>query len=502
MVEQVGEVSGVDGFDGGPPKTPTLLLRDTEKTWMTDPAFDELDWIARLARALEDVAANARPSYSPLPPTIMRSGRLDGYWPALHRGYRALAASAKQDATAAKQFDESRLSLDSDPLEAVAILRQHPLIKPGLLDVGANEDLGFIIPTMSSQISLSFLVSSLAKLSVKEGGEEAAGRMHRYLVAATNNRVPATEITVFHGLAVEHCVDLERGAYLAPYELARREFNLPDEPEPFPEKSYPNAAVLVRGLTYGPAIGRVEEGPGLPNMQIDFRFPTNYRIGLEAWFEDSKQLIDLLSIAADVPLLSRTRYVRLDKWIAEIDPNFAFGTMVSRGFVSDVWPQSRALSDEDAVAFLALSKGWHRHPGQSDAIALAVRRLAASLSRPGGRFDYEDRILDTAIALEAFYEGSTGRKLSRRAAALLGTNAEEQIGFFEQARRFYRIRSNIVHPKLKLASEVLHAELHLGRELARRTLTALLKRNAAVQWEAVLAILTPEAQAHIDATKQ
>ena len=60
--------------------------------------------------------------------------------------------------------------------------------------------------------------------------------------------MPAKEIAVFHGLVVGRRVDHDRGAYLALYELVRREFDLPDEAEPFPEKSYPNAAVLVRGL--------------------------------------------------------------------------------------------------------------------------------------------------------------------------------------------------------------------------------------------------------------
>ena len=424
------------------------------------------------------------------------------YWHALHRGYRALAARAKQDARAAKQFDESNLWLDSDPVEAMAILRQHPLIKPGLVGTGVNEGVEFGVLNRVFRSDLSYVVSCLAKLSVIEGGGEAAGRLHRYLVAATNMCVPAQEITVFHGLIVGRRVDLDRGAYLAPYELARREFNLPDGPEPFPKKSYPNAAALVRGLEYGPGIGTFEDNPGLPDVQIHYRFPTDYRIELEAWFQDSKLLVDLLSMAAGVPLLSRTRYVRLDRWIEEIDPNFAFGSEDSGGFTSDVWPKGRELSDAGADAFLRLSRGWHAYPGRSDAMALAVRRLAASLSRPGGRFGEEDRILDTAIALEVFYGGTTGRKLSRRAAALLGADAEEQIGIFEQARRFYRTRSNIVHPELTLAPEALHAALEAGRDLARRTLAALLKRNAAVRWADVLMNLTPEAQAHIDATNQ
>ena len=58
---------------------------------------------------------------------------------------------------------------------------------------------------------------------------------------------------------------------------------------------------------------------------------------------------------------------------------------------------------------------------------LAVRRLAASLSRPGGPFGEEDRILDVAIALEIFYGGKQGHELAKRAARLLGADATEQI---------------------------------------------------------------------------
>ena len=57
---------------------------------------------------------------------------------------------------------------------------------------------------------------------------------------------------------------------------------------------------------------------------------------------------------------------------------------------------------------------------------LAIRRLAASFARPGGRSGQEDRILDVAIALEVLYGGTTGHKLAQRAAALLGATAEEQ----------------------------------------------------------------------------
>ena len=444
---------------------------------MARPHFDEADWIARLADALETVAENARPSYSPLPPETMRSGPSYDYLSTLHRGYRTLAARAKHDPVASRQFNESHLWIDTDPIETRSILREHPLMKSGLEGSGQNEGIRFRILNSDSRLDLRWLVSCLAKLSVKEGGEESARRLHRFLSAGANESVPAHEITVFHGLVVKGRIDLGTGAYLAPYEHARIEFGLPEEPEPWPKSSHPNAAVIVRSLSYGPCVAPFDDSSGISQMQIAYRFPTNYQIDLERWYDDSKLLVNLLSIAARVPLLSRTFYVRLAKWIEEIDPNLAYGTQISGGFMSDLWPNGRDLSKNDADAFMALVRGWSAYAGKLDAMNLAIRRLAGSFSRPGGRFGEEDRIIDVAIALEIFY-GGTGRKLAPRAAGLIGENAEEQTRIYDQAKHFYKVRSNIVHSKKSTpAPDILQKELEEGRELACLTLARLLKNK-------------------------
>ena len=301
---------------------------------MTPPHFDEQAWIARLAAALEQVAAEAEPSYSPRPPDIPRSGPIDEYSSALHRGYRALAARAKFDPEAAVQFKESQLWMRADPIEAMAILREHPLIGRGLEGSGRDEGVRTRVLNAGRKSGLKGLVLSLAKLSVKEGGEEAARRLHRYLTAGANATVPASEITVLHGLVVKRRFELGAGAYLAPYRDARAEFELPDEPEPLSETSFPKAAVLVRSLEYGPGLASPDDDTGLRDVQVAYRFPADYRVNLWSWFDDSKLLVDLLAIATRLPLLSRTVYVRLAKWIEEIDGNFAFGTQTSGGFIS------------------------------------------------------------------------------------------------------------------------------------------------------------------------
>ena len=148
---------------------------------VTHPHFDEQAWIARLAAALEQVAAEAEPSYSPLPPGMPRRGPIDEYWTALHRGYRALAARAKHDPTAAVQFRESHVWVRAEPVEAMAILRDHPLMAPGLEGSGKNEGVRFSIVGRMFRADLRGLVSALARLSIKEGGAEAARRLFRSL---------------------------------------------------------------------------------------------------------------------------------------------------------------------------------------------------------------------------------------------------------------------------------------------------------------------------------
>ena len=149
-----------------------------------------------------------------------------------------------------------------------------------------------------------------------------------------------------------------------------------------------------------------------------------------------------------------------------------------------MWPRrGRDLSQGDVDAFLKLARGWHVYLDRPDAMNLAIRRLAASFSRPGGRFGQEDRVLDVAIALEVLYGGTTGHKLAQRAAALLGGSATEQKHRYDQAKGFYDLRSSIVHWKnVAYSRDVLGEELEAGRDLACLTLMSLLDRGEPPKW--------------------
>ena len=425
-------------------------------------AFNAADWIARLAAALEDVAAQARPAF-PFSPETPHYGPLDEYWPSIHRQYRDLAARAKHDPAAAQLFAESPLWLKSDPIEARAILREHPLLRPGLIGSGKREGVGFILATHDwFHVELKSLVSHLAKRAMKDSGEQAAQLLHRYLTAGAEANLPAYEITLLHGLKLDRRFDLSRDAYLAPYADVRATYGLPDEPEnqnPSRSNHPVRTTALVRSLRWGPGVAPPPDSGDFSTSRacvpkVKYRFPGDYEIDLtDRFLDDNKVLVDLLSIATRSPLVSHTSFVRVAKWVEELDPNFACGFRNSSAYLSDAAPKEHPFSQQDATAFASLAGRWCTYRGRRDVIDLAIRRLAASFARVGGPFSAEDRILDVSIALEIMYgpiKHKLTHQLATRAKRLLGQGTDQRGWISARVKSFYEVRSAIVHGQKKI----------------------------------------------------
>ena len=452
--------------------------------------------------ALETVAANARPRYSPMPPMPLGIRPIGEYDSALRLGYPRLAARAKHDPAARKQFNNSNLWLDGDPAEARAILREHPQMNSWIFGSGKDEAVKITILNGTRRAELTWLVSCLAKLSVMEGGEADARRLHEFLTAAANARIPANEIIVVHGLIVAGRVDLGSGAYLVPYEDVRIEFDLPDEPEPFQKKPLRTPPRSCAASNSDPA--------------SDYRRRTTACRTCGSSTASRPTTESTLRVGSRMPSFSSTcSRLRCGRRCcpARVTCSYPHGyrkstqtsgypNQISGGFVSDVWPEARDLSRSGAVDFVALARDWYAEPQKPHALALATRRLAASLSRPGGRFGVEDRILDVAIALEICYGGKKGHQLAKRAARLLGADVTEQIRSYDQARRFYSVRSRIVHTDGPApARDSLHGELQAGRDLACRSLRDLLKCDMPVDWAQVRPYLERKADEYVERAK-
>ena len=467
-------------------------------------AFNAAAWISRLAAALENVAAQARPSF-PFAPETPHYGPLDEYWPNINQQYQALAARAKHDPAAAKLFAESPLWLKSYPVEARAILREHPLLRPGLIGSGKLEGIGFILFTRDwFHVDLKSLVAHLAKRAMQDSGEQAAQLLHRYLTAGAEANLPAYEITLIHGLKLDRRFELGRDAYLAPYEDVKATYGLPDEPEKWLDASQnPNrshrpvsTAALVRGLRWGPGVAPPPDDGNFSNKsrracipKVKYRFPGDYEIDLtDRLPDDSKVLVDLLSITTRIPLISPTSFVRVAQWIEELDPNFAFGFRNSSASLSDISPKEHPFSQHDAAAFTALASRWCTYRGQRDVIDLAIRRLAASFARVGSPFSTEDRILDVSIALEIMYgpiKQKLAQELSARAKRLLGQDPDQRDWISNTVKSFYVVRSAIVHGKKKIKGgrDAIDEALEDGRDLACLTLAELLSQGPVRDWD-------------------
>ncbi len=439
--------------------------------------FNASDWIGRLAAALEDVAAQARPAF-PFSPEAPHCGSLDEYWPNINQQYRALAARAKHDPAAAQLFAESPLWLKSDPVAARAILREHPLLQPGLIGSGKRTGIGFMLAKRDwFHVELKSLVAHLAKRTIKESGEQAAQLLHRYLAAGAEANLPADEIAILDGLKLDRRFDLDRDAYLAPYEDVKATYGLSD---PRPKST----TALVRSLRWGPGVAPLPDG-GACAAKVKYRFPGDYETDLaDPLPDDNKVLVDLLSIATRTPLIFHTSFVCVAKWIEDIDPNFACSFRSSAAYLSDPTTKEHLFSQQDAAAFAALASRWCTYRGRRDVIDLAIGRLAASFARGGGPFSTEDRILDVSIALELMY-GPIKQKLSHqlaiRAERLLGQGG----GIANRVKSFYRVRSAIVHgqKKIKGGRDAIDATLTDGRELACCTLAELLFRGPIRDWD-------------------
>ena len=193
------------------------------------------------------------------------------------------------------------------------------MLRPGLIGLGKREGVGFILSTHDwFYVDLKSLVSHMAKRAMKDSTEQAAQLLHRYLTAGEDANLPASEITLLHGLKLDRRFDLGSEAYLVPYEDAKATYGLPDQPEkPLNDSGRSNrpvsTTVLVRGLRWGPGVAPPPDDSGFSNKprrsctpKVKYRFPGDYEIDLvDQLPDDSKVLVDSAvdrnSESADLP---------------------------------------------------------------------------------------------------------------------------------------------------------------------------------------------------------
>ena len=424
-----------------------------------------------------------------------------------------MAQLAKTDPYAAKLFDESHLWLDTLPDGVQDLLLEHPVIERAC-SAAPSQSLRFVRVLGGTRADLKSLIRDLAKLSVKVGGPYAATVLHRSLVAGQDRRLHAHDITVLHGLKLDEPIPLGRGAFLASYDVVRKRFGLPEDPEWWLRREdegldlHPgrlarasSRGVLVRQVGWGLAVSRGDRPDGDFTGDFRYRFPDEHRVESgAAVFEERETLVHLLSIAVRSKLVSHSFIDALPPWMTQLNPNLRTASPGGGRGVFDVWPEDYTPSTRDLDAFVAAARGWLTHcAGQEDrSTELAIRRTAAAFGTAGDRFGVEDRLIDASVALEAMYGpfvSDITQKISSRAVSLLGEFDAEGNSTSKEVKSFYKTRSKVVHGTVgkdrRRRERELDGALASGRELARRTLFALLARapvNSESEWDALLPV--------------
>ncbi len=411
--------------------------------------------------------------------------------------YRALAKRAKIDPQARMVLTEYLTDIHTDPRDVMDLVVKHPAVGPVFSGSGNDRATFVAMPGKGFRVELKQLARRAATIGAKRGDELAAAEIDRFLALSAEGRLPGYGVIVIRGLSMDGTVELGAGAKLASYESAV-ELGLLKKPEPPPLNDDPDykgmeALVLFREMTWRPCLVPPKTSKNINDPPPEPKFTLAPEL-------TQSVLLDLLSLVTSHRIDVVEMFSCAPEFV-DVDPKFGPGSKI--GFSQTALLETKKPSAHDLAEAHDLLFNWTRLDGDlRDRLELALPRLVSAVQRDRNRFWLEDRIIDVAIALEVLYGGKTGLKLARRAAGLLETCTREQISTFKQAKRFYRIRSEIVHlthpTPLRMA---LEKELEVGRNLANRTLVTLLKREKLVQWNKVMRKLQPGALKHIDAEK-
>ena len=432
---------------------------------MPEHDYEESKWVDHLGAALDALAENAS-QY------VVRDSSGVRHLLSFDQ-CRALAQHAEHGTDTRDAFNTLHVKLNCFPAEAMAIFLTHPVICRALPDCSEDGEIQYIMLDNWGGFQLSELVSMSMKAVIETGGRTAASMLNRFLTLGEMRKLRAYEITVFDEVEINSRVDMGQREFLTRYDDAKVSYSLPAYKEATSRSLRGSqatpAVVFVREFSWGIAVGPLPKNRD-PIVEPEYPFSVSH-----------ENIIDLLSIATGKPLTAPLQYIQISREMHSI------GIMIAKQSTAGSRRGARhLLSDQDIETFRKLMCGWQTCNQRRDAVELAIARLADSFSRTG-RFELEDRILDTSTALEIMYEleGSELRyKLATRAARFLGSSDEESRSILNLLKSFYNHRSAIVHNgKAKQSRTRIATDLSEVSDLARRTLFKLLVDGQPGDWD-------------------
>ncbi len=427
--------------------------------------WDRQEWIESVERALGRLVESVTAKRFHPPPLT-------------NEQYRALGRAANHYAEARAVFDQYYPELNVPSSELMDLLAEHPAIRRNCRGTGSDLATFVTMPSKGFRMELRDLARHLTRAAVRRGRRDTAAYVERFLSLSDANQVSGYEVAVFRGLTMVGEAELGDGLDILSYEhAAQRGLVRNDPPGPandMPDYAGMGALVLAREMTWGPCLvpPRTSKDLGIQGPTPKYRCVPDCSMGVifDLLSLTTSQRVQLLSVLCCAPDL------------VDLNPNFGPGS--SSGFLhGDAWTK-KDLTQEHIGDLQGLLCSWSRFKVEDRrTLELGLSRLASSILRKQGRFWLQDRILDTAIALEVMYElpaSELSYRLQTRAGHLLAEKAEARITIAKEVKQFYGLRSSIAHGKKRVdAKESADA----GFALAQKTLRELLRRGSFPDWE-------------------
>lgn len=466
---------------------------------MTKPQYSADNWIAHLSSALRILFKEQKPwlkyYYEETPyVTVMSEGSNDISPDSLLEHFRGIYATARHGGKVSGEKEHySALRKLLDP--ARHILRSHPALERVMSRIIGDDNFWIQVLGTGQSICLTDLIAGLvvrARTLPGDGFVIAARELEAFLDRAwmeSKTCVPGNldtgyDAVLFYGLTIKERIDIEKDMAILP----------PEQVQAFVEKSlikehvpqgagfhgWQSVGAVVRPFQWKPRFYRQGDIRSSDPDWSEVDHTNNF-------FRQATVFLELLAVAHTTPVLRLAKLPQRIKHSAgrllgEVSRSGSiFPGRSAQGFdgfeeCPDLVPEALAIARE------AFDNRDHQ---RFEKMAPIIARLDEALARDG-RFASEDKILDVAIALERMYQldgGEISHKMRTRVAWYLGNDAGSRLREMETIKKFYNLRSGIVHNKRKRNSpESDHKIFNEGFSIARRTLFKLL-REEPPDWE-------------------
>lgn len=473
---------------------------------MTQVSFDAKSWAEALAQSLPVVLEEQDRLIDPLglfvphliEATISHETFATKNIPSDSPVLLYYAALSSTEHEQEREFEGLRSAVTN----SIKILVNHPALSHVVDITHAEENFVVILPEHAIDVTVLHILDGLTSRGkeIQPDGFMIACRELCELLGTSESETTSGlklgyHASLFHGLRYDQEFPIDGAMRIVPFDRIRHYVGeAPLQPFSLSSK-VPNpwngVSAIVKPFEWQPKFRSSSNEPICLN--------TGWQ---ESFREDSAKFCELLAISHAAPVVYLTTvFYRVHPVASQLLGQRERPT----SYISDPYAQSfdRTSNSSDFSVDATeetISLFKERNGKYFRELEAIFPRLATAVTRKG-RFALEDQILDVAMALERLYRldrGEISYKLKTRAACYLEPTTEARNRVFNEVKKFYDLRSAIVHGsgRKRGTNKEQESAFIAGFEIARRTLFKHLREGSPsnADWNQIVIAATDASQ--------